>query len=168
MIMRCTVLFSAGKDEREQRIVFIFDGGRVMILVLFGVVILICGVALFIILLKKKLNGKIFLGILSIVLIAIISSVIYVSIGKNVQKNHVMEYLENNGYSQSQILSIKAQHSFLNIILGYQEWGVEIVFADEPDISYGYRYDSKEGVTQGGVSGGDMNTKKEDLKHIEK
>ena len=37
-----------------------------MILVLFGVVILICGVALFIILLKKKLNGKIFLGILSI------------------------------------------------------------------------------------------------------
>ena len=104
---------------------------------------------------------------ISIVVVAI-SCVIYVSIGKNAREKYVMEYLENRGYSQSQILSIKAQHSFLDIILGYKEWGVKVVFSDEPDTTYSYSFDSKKSVRQGSVSYKDINTKIEDLKHTEK
>lgn len=114
------------------------------------------------------MQKKIIIGILSIVLIAVIGGAIYVSNGSNIRESAVMEYLEDKGYSQSQIQSIQAKHSFVNIILGYQAWGVEVVFVDEQDIIYGYRYDSKTGVSQGGVSGGDKGTQKEDLKHVEK
>lgn len=116
----------------------------------------------------EKMKKKILIGILSIVLIAVTGSVIYVSNGSGVRERAVIEYLENKGYSQSQIQSVQAKYSFLNIILGYQAWGVEVVFADEQNVIYGYRYDSETGVSQGSVSGGDKNTQKENLKHVEK
>ena len=114
------------------------------------------------------MKKKILLCTLSVVLIVAIGFTVYVFNGSKVRENYVMEYLESKGYTDSQIQNIKAEYSFFNGILGYQTWAINVVFADEPDFTYTYLYDSKAGVSQGSVTGGDINTKKEDFKHGER
>ena len=71
------------------------------------------------------------------------------------------------GYSESEIRSIKVQHSFLNVILRYQEWNIMVEIEDEPTVFYHYGFGKNAEVSQGGVSGsGDK--EKEELKHLER
>lgn len=77
-------------------------------------------------------------------LVIVITAVLligYVKIGTNVIYNKVEKHLiENRGYTNEDINNISIKHSFLNIILSYQEWIIHVTFKDEPEAEYGYYY----------------------------
>lgn len=105
-----------------------------------------------------KRKGIILAGI---VVIIILSSVVYVSAGTKKVEKLMWEYLGENGYTTAEIQSIDVNHSFLNIILSYNEWNIAVVYSDEPTSIYYYHL-KNDTIVQGGVSG---TTDKEDLKH---
>lgn len=71
------------------------------------------------------------------------------------------DYLEQENYSETDIQSLEVKHSFMNILLSYNEWTIEVVYEDEPTSVY--KYTLRDGsIVESGVSG---TTDKEDLKH---
>jgi len=85
----------------------------------------------------------------------------YVIIGSSNVEKKAWDYLEIKGYQEEKIQSLEVTHSFLNVILSYDEWKIKVVYADEPTSTYSYRIvDGK--IVEGGVSG---TIDKEDLKH---
>ncbi len=98
---------------------------------------------------------------LCIVAVIILSCFIYVLEGTKNADKLMLEYLEKEGYSQSEIQSIDVNHSFLNIILSYNEWSIAVVYTDEPTSIY-YYHIKNGNIVEGGISG---TTNKENLKH---
>ena len=84
------------------------------------------------------MKKKIFIIVTSILVIITLTCSIYVFGGtKNVEKL-MWEYLENKGYVTEQIENIDVKHSFLNIILSYNEWTIKVQYVDEPNAIYIY------------------------------
>lgn len=96
-----------------------------------------------------------------IVAVLILSCAIYVFVGTKNAEKLMWEYLGEKGYTQAEIQSINVNHSFMNIILSYNEWSISVVYTDEPTSIY-YYHIKNDGISEGGVSG---TTEKEDLKH---
>ena len=120
-----------------------------------------------------KTKKKISIGIVSGILVITIICVVYVVAGSTARKNELLSYLENKGYSHSEILNIRIQHSFANTFLGYQEWGGSVIFEDEPNITYHYGFVSgSREISQGSFSGDDGTKDKDELldslKHLER
>ena len=89
---------------------------------------------------KKKVC--IICGVL--VAIIILSGCLYVGIqGKNIE-NRMWDYLKENGYEEAEIKSVDVKHSFMNVLLSYNEWIVDVVFEDEPTSVY--KYTMKDGA----------------------
>ena len=106
---------------------------------------------------KKKLMT----GICIFLAIIILGSFLYVGIGKNTIENKMRDYLKQNNYSETDIQSIEVKHSFVNILLSYNEWTIDVVYEDEPTSVYSYTL--KDGtIVESGVS---VTTDKENLKH---
>ncbi len=105
-----------------------------------------------------KRKGIILAGI---VVVIILSCAIYVFTGTKKAEKLMWEYLDEKGYTTTEIISIDVNHSFLNIILSYNEWNITVVYSDEPTSIYGYHI-RNDNIVEGGVSG---TTNKEDLKH---
>lgn len=85
----------------------------------------------------------------------------YVIIGSSNVEKKAWDYLKCKGYQEEEIQRLEVTHSFLNVILSYDEWKIKVVYSDEPTSTYSYRIvDGK--IVEGGVSGA---TDKEDLKH---
>lgn len=85
----------------------------------------------------------------------------YVSLGRNHVEDKMWEYLGKENYSQADIQSLEVSHSFMSILLSYDEWVVRVVYQDEPASVYFYTLKNGE-IVGSGVSG---STDKEDLKH---
>lgn len=101
--------------------------------------------------------------VVSILAIIVLTCFIYVFIGTKNAERLMWKYLEDKTYSTEDVQSIDINHSFLNIILSYNEWAIHVRYADEPDAIY--LYTIKNGQIQDtGVSG---SVDKEDLKHID-
>lgn len=70
-----------------------------------------------------------------------------------VQKKFIKTYtyteLEHRGYTAQDISEIKIKHSYLNRILGYNEWRISAEFAEKPDILFWFTYRDKKIVFQG-------------------
>ena len=99
--------------------------------------------------------------IVTVLAIVVISPFLYVSIGEKNAEKLMWEHLGNKGYTTEQIKNIDINHSFLNVILSYNEWNIKVQYADEPDAIYGYTIrDGK--IVESGVTG---DVDKEDLKH---
>ena len=106
---------------------------------------------------KKKLMT----GICIFLAVIILGSFLYVGIGKNTIENKMRDYLKQNNYSETDIQSIEVKHSFVNILLSYNEWTIDLIYEDEPTSVYSYTL--KDGtIVESGVSG---TTDKENLKH---
>lgn len=100
--------------------------------------------------------------ILAVIMIVIILSCsIYVFAGIKKAEKLMWEYLGEKGYTTTEIQSTDVNHSFLNIILSYNEWNIAVVYSDEPTSIYSYHIKNGS-IVEGGVSG---TTNKEDLKH---
>ncbi len=99
--------------------------------------------------------------VIILVSVLVLSSVMYLWAGTLKAEKLMWEYLGEKEITQAEIESVHVNHSFLNILLSYNEWSIAVVYSDEPTSIYYYYM--KEGViVEGGVSG---TTNKEDLKH---
>jgi len=100
--------------------------------------------------------------ILLIVIVAfVVSCNIYVYTGTKKAEKLIWEYLDQKGYAPAEIQSIDINHSFLNVVLSYNEWNIVVIYTDESTSIYDYHM--KDGnIIEGGVSG---TTEKENLKH---
>lgn len=106
---------------------------------------------------KKK--TLIIIGV--IIMAVLLGAFLYVGIGRSSIENKMWDYLKDNDYEETEIASIEVKHSFVNILLSYNEWTIDVVFEDEPTTIY--KYTLKDGIiVESGVSG---TTDKEDLKH---
>lgn len=108
---------------------------------------------------KKK---KVFIVCGALFTAIVLSACFYVGIGSNNVENKMWNYLKENNYDESDIKSVDVKHSFMNILLSYNEWAVDVVFEDDPDSVY--KYTLKDGrIGESGVSGA---SNKEDLNHL--
>ena len=115
----------------------------------------------------KKVK-KILLRIAAAIAALILAVLIYVGIGRHRMDKLLHEHLSAQGYTDADISRYTISHSFLNRILSYPEWRIEVVFADEPDVVYEYGYWNGD-VSQGSAHS-DRIREKEDLftlKHYE-
>ncbi|NLW24462.1 MAG: DUF3139 domain-containing protein [Clostridia bacterium] len=106
----------------------------------------------------KKKRFKI-IAIILVTVVLICSA--YVFMGAKKAEKLTWEYLKAKGYTAEQIKKIDINHSFLNIILSYNEWIIKVEFVDEPNVFYIHTI--KDGkIVETGVSG---DVDKENLKH---
>ncbi len=59
------------------------------------------------------------------------------------------QYLETKGYTQEDIKTVEIDHSYLNKILGYNEWRIYVVFKADPDIVFAFTYRENNIIKQG-------------------
>jgi hypothetical protein len=97
----------------------------------------------------------------SIIIFIFISCFIYVFAGTKKSERLMWEFLEEKGYKRDEIKNLDVKHSFLNIILSYNEWSVHVRYADEPDVIYSYPVKNGQ-IKEPGISG---KVEKEELKH---
>ena len=93
---------------------------------------------------KKKL--KISLGIILVLALAIVS---YKLIANKSIKDKTYSHLETIGYTQNDIDNVEIKHSFINKLLGYNEWRIFVEFESEPDIIFAFTYRDKQIIRQG-------------------
>lgn len=98
---------------------------------------------------------------ITILTVIILFCFAYVFVGTKNAEKLMLEYLDEKGYSQTEIQSIDVKHSFVNKILSYNEWGILVVFADEPTSRYHFTVKDN-AIVKGGMSG---TTEKDDFKH---
>ena len=108
----------------------------------------------------KRKRLYIAVGILAVI---VLTCLIYVLAGTKNTEKLMWAYLEDKGYTAEEIQDIDVNHSFLNIILSYNEWTIHVRYADEPDALYAYTVKNGQ-IKDSGVSG---SVEKEDLKHKE-
>lgn len=108
----------------------------------------------------KRKGLYITVGILAVI---ILTCYIYVFAGTKSTEKLMREYLEDKGYTTEEIQNIDVNHSFLNVILSYNEWNIRIRYADEPEAVYIYTVKNGQ-IKEAGISG---KVNKEDLKHKE-
>ncbi|MBS6953338.1 MAG: hypothetical protein KH230_08885 [Enterocloster asparagiformis] len=93
---------------------------------------------------KKKL--KISLGMILVIALAIVS---YKLIASNSIKDKTYSHLETIGYTQNDIDNVEIKHSFINKLLGYNEWRIFVEFESEPDIIFAFTYRDRQIIRQG-------------------
>lgn len=104
---------------------------------------------------------KIFMIIAIILVVIALSCFVYMLIGAKNAEKLMWGYLEYGRYTAEQIKNIDVNHSFLNIILSYNEWIIKVQYVDEPNAIYSHTI--KDGrIVETGVFG---DVDKEDLKH---
>lgn len=107
------------------------------------------------------MKRKGFLIVIGILVVIALTCWIYVLVGTKNAENLMGEYLKDKGYSTEQIQTIDVNHSFLNVMLSYNEWNIHVRYVDEPDAIYIYTVKNGQ-IKDAGVSG---SVDKEDLKH---
>ena len=91
----------------------------------------------------------------------------YKAAGSILVRNKTYGYLEQKGYSKSDISGVEIKHSFLNKLLSYNEWRIFVTFQKEPDIVFAFTYRNGEILRQG-VTGEELLGKDEILDYEEK
>ncbi len=93
---------------------------------------------------KKKIIIPI--GIIALLVLAIVS---YKFVAVNSITDKTYAHLETVGYTQTDIEDIEVKHSFINKVLGYNEWRIFVEFKKEPDIIFAFTYRDNEIIRQG-------------------
>ena len=107
------------------------------------------------------MKKKVIPGCCILLVLILLGGFLYVGIRRNTLANKMSDYLKHENYTETDIQSIEVKHSFVNILLSYNEWTIDVVYEDEPTSIY--KYTLKDGnIVESGVSG---TTDKEDLKH---
>ena len=99
---------------------------------------------------------------IGVLAVFVLSGFVYIFTGTKNSEKLMQEYLEAKGFSTAEIQSIDVNHSFLNAVLSYNEWNIQVQYADEPEAIYIYTVNNGQ-INEAGVSG---SVDKEDLKHI--
>ena len=104
--------------------------------------------------------------IISIFLIIVLVSILYLFITTKYVENKTYDHLKNNYVELSQVKKIIVKYSFINFFLSYNEWTISVEYYDEPNVHYMYTYKDKM-IIATGVAGGKEIENKSDYKHLE-
>ena len=88
------------------------------------------------------------------VLITILVSIIVVLcmnvfLQKKFIKTYTITELEYRGYSIQDVQEIEIKHSYLNLLLSYNEWRISVEFKKQPDVLFWFTYRDDKIVFQG-------------------
>ena len=91
--------------------------------------------------------------VFTITILLLIFFIIVLSLNVFVQQKFITTYtyteLEYRGYTAQDVKDLKIRHSYLNRILGYNEWRISVEFEKEPDISFWFTYRDNKIIFQG-------------------
>ncbi len=93
---------------------------------------------------KKKIIISIV--IIVVLVLAIISHKV---VAGNSIKEKTYYHLETVGYTPNDIEDIEIKHSFINKVLGYNEWRIFVEFKKEPNIIFAFTYRDSQIIRQG-------------------
>ncbi len=110
------------------------------------------------------MNKNILIGLAIVLIVVFVAGFLYVQTSRTGVEDNILTYLEDRGYTEGDISNIKIKHSYLNVLLSYNQWTILVTFTDEPNVLYHYTIKAGE-IVQSGVSGGIDN--KDDLKHLD-
>lgn len=82
-------------------------------------------------------------------------------------KTYTYTELEYRGYTAQDVRKIEIEHSYLNRLLGYDEWIISVEFKKVPDILFRFTYQDDKVIFQG-VSSEPVLDKEETLYYSEK
>lgn len=98
------------------------------------------------------MNKKpIVIAILAAIIIAVVG-ITYLWQGSEMVEVQTHSYLLDKGYTNADIATIEVEHSFVNLIMSYDEWTSTIVFVDQPDVQYHFAWKDS-AIVSTGVSG---------------
>lgn len=80
-------------------------------------------------------------------------------------KGKTLDYLNELSYTEDMIESIEIKNFPINRILGYNEWKIETVFKDLPDLTFWLTYKDKQIMFQG-VTGSSLLSKEETIEYM--
>lgn len=106
---------------------------------------------------KKNIKFKVFI-------IFIVAILAYPFIGKLILENKTREFLQDKGCIKTDIENICIKHSYLNLILSYDEWSILVEFRQVPQINYSFTTKNKDIIFRHVV---DSKKTKEELKVLE-
>lgn len=115
----------------------------------------------------RKINKKYILLFFIILLIIFIAFTLNVAINKKFIKSYTYVEIENRGYTSSDVSEINIYHSYINKILGYNEWRISVEFEKEPNIYFWFTYRDEKIIFQG-VSSAPMLDKERTIEYSEK
>lgn len=95
---------------------------------------------------KKK---WIWITLVVTLLIVIGGIAIYKEVASNSIERKTYEFLKTKEYTNNDIDDVDVKHSFINKILGYNEWRIFVEFETEEDIIFAFTYRNDEIIIQG-------------------
>lgn len=92
----------------------------------------------------------------------------YILVGNLRMRTLLYRHLINHGISKAEVRSVIVMHSFFNLLLHRPELEIEVMFKDEPDAVYFYKYrqDQKKVVIRSANHIRDAAGREDDFKHF--
>ncbi len=113
---------------------------------------------------KRK---KLFMAASMVLIVFIVMLCLNVLVKQKFIQTYTYTELEYRGYTAQDVSAIEIKHSYLNRMLGYNEWRISVEFEQEPDILFWFTYRDNQIVFQG-VSSEPMLDKEAVLDYSEK
>lgn len=95
---------------------------------------------------KRK---KLFIATIIVLTVFVVMLCLNVFIQQKFIKTYTYTELEYRGYIAQDVREITINHSYLNRILGYNEWRISVEFEKKPDIQFWFTYRDNKIVFQG-------------------
>ena len=96
---------------------------------------------------KKKV---IIIGAVAAIIVSGLCLNVIISKGKVERETY--KFIASKGYSEEAIKELNIEHSYINRLLGYNEWRISATFKERDDLSFWFSYKNKgiyiEGVTE--------------------
>lgn len=92
----------------------------------------------------------------------------YILAGNLRMRKLLYRHLKNHGISKAEVRSVSVMHSYFNLLLHRPEWEIEVMFKDEPDAVYFYKYrrDQKKVVIRSANHIRNAAGREDDFKHF--
>lgn len=111
-----------------------------------------------------KASTKVVFGMIIVFLLLVVLLMIYPVAVKGTIKDYTYDYIEAQGYPTESIQDIVIKHSYLNRLLGYNEWRISVEFEERPNMFFWFSYRQKKIIYEG-VSANPMLDKEDVIKY---
>lgn len=92
---------------------------------------------------------RVLTAVLAVTAVAALVLCLNVFVQQKFIKTYTYTELENRGYTAEDIEEINIKHSYLNRILGYNEWRISVEFTQKPEVFFWFTNRDKKVVFQG-------------------
>jgi len=94
-------------------------------------------------------RNKLFMAMILVLIAFLVVLYLNVLVQQKFIQTYTYTELEYRGYTPQDVSEIEIKHSYLNRMLGYNEWRISVEFEEEPDILFWFTYRDNKIVFQG-------------------